>query len=173
LGHAGTTDQPYQYVGALGYYQDDNGLQLLTNRYYDPNAGRFTTVDPIGYNGGYNLYAYVDGNPVEGIDPSGECWICDLAKQVWEIVKTVVPYGIPDPAGTLMSTYDPKMGLSVLIAQVAKDKAYVDYLQGLPDSDEERIQQLLISAEARWERDQATLTRVGQRINEETKKHKK
>jgi len=57
-------------VGALGYYQDDSGLQLLTHRYYDPNTGRFTTVNPIDYNGGYNLYAYVDGNPVDGVDPN-------------------------------------------------------------------------------------------------------
>ncbi len=44
---------------------------MLTHRYYDPTEGRFLTRDPIGYAGGQNLYAYVNGNPVNVVDPSG------------------------------------------------------------------------------------------------------
>jgi len=40
-------------------------------RYYDANLGRFISEDPIGHNGGLNLYAYVGGNPVMLVDPSG------------------------------------------------------------------------------------------------------
>jgi len=72
----GSIDQPYQYVGQLGYYthhqEPDFGLLQLGVRFYDAEVGRFTQRDPIGYRGGWNVYAYVGGNPVFFVDPSGE-----------------------------------------------------------------------------------------------------
>jgi uncharacterized protein RhaS with RHS repeats len=42
-------------------------------RYYDPDVGRFISEDPIGFDGGdVNLYTYVGGNPVMGVDPWGK-----------------------------------------------------------------------------------------------------
>ena len=38
--------------------------------YYDPHAGRFTTQDPIGLSGGWNLYQYAP-NPTGWVDPPG------------------------------------------------------------------------------------------------------
>ena len=43
----------------------------LTHRYYDPGAGKFINRDPIGYEGGANLYGFCGGNPVNESDPSG------------------------------------------------------------------------------------------------------
>ena len=34
-------------------------------------SARWLTRDPIGYNGGQNLYGYVSGNPVMAVDPMG------------------------------------------------------------------------------------------------------
>ncbi|MGV1099034.1 RHS repeat-associated core domain-containing protein [Thiovibrio sp. JS02] len=41
-------------------------------RYYDPQVGRFISKDPIGFAGGdVVLYGYVQNNPVNFVDPSG------------------------------------------------------------------------------------------------------
>ncbi|MEM5768882.1 MAG: RHS repeat-associated core domain-containing protein [Bacillota bacterium] len=59
-----------------GYYTDtETGLILCTHRYYDPANGRWLTRDPIGYDGGVNLYGYVGGDPVNQVDPEGEAKI--------------------------------------------------------------------------------------------------
>jgi RHS repeat-associated protein len=42
-------------------------------RYYDPNIGRFTSTDPIGFTGGNNHYAFVKNNPLLLRDPKGTC----------------------------------------------------------------------------------------------------
>lgn len=47
------------------------GLYFYRARYYDAEVGRFTTKDPIGFEGGMNLYNYVEGNPVIWTDPYG------------------------------------------------------------------------------------------------------
>ncbi|MCA7996837.1 RHS repeat-associated core domain-containing protein [Burkholderia metallica] len=40
------------------------------HRYYDPNAGRFISKDPIGLARGINFYQYAP-NPIEWVDPFG------------------------------------------------------------------------------------------------------
>jgi len=46
-------------------------LVFLRARYYKPGIGRFISRDPIGYNGGLNLYLYCVNDPVNSTDPSG------------------------------------------------------------------------------------------------------
>ncbi|GIV17615.1 MAG: hypothetical protein KatS3mg022_3050 [Armatimonadota bacterium] len=47
------------------------GILLLTHRYLDPTTGRFLTRDPIGIEGGINLYAYCRNRVVMLNDRSG------------------------------------------------------------------------------------------------------
>jgi len=66
---------PFRYRGY--YYDVETGLYYLKTRYYDPETGRFITIDGISYLdpesiNGLNLYAYCANNPVMAVDPNGE-----------------------------------------------------------------------------------------------------
>jgi RHS repeat-associated protein len=60
--------QPLRFQGQ--YFDAQTGLHYNQHRYYDPDAGRFVTQDPVGLNGGINLYRYAL-NPMRWIDPLG------------------------------------------------------------------------------------------------------
>jgi len=50
------------------YHDAETGLYYNWNRYYDPEVGQYTSSDPIGIDGGLNVFAYVGGNPVGFVD---------------------------------------------------------------------------------------------------------
>jgi RHS repeat-associated protein len=66
-----TVSNPFNYVGQFGVADDGNGLYYMRNRYYDPGMGRFVSEDPIGLNGGFDLYVYARNNPINRRDPFG------------------------------------------------------------------------------------------------------
>jgi RHS repeat-associated protein len=53
------------------YYDPETGLHYNYFRYYNPQTGRYITPDPIGLEGGVNLFSYVVNNPMNLIDPFG------------------------------------------------------------------------------------------------------
>jgi RHS repeat-associated protein len=65
----GTTTTDYRYANLL--YHTDSGLNLSATRPQDGVTGRWLGRDPTREAGGVNLYAYVGGNPINGIDPRG------------------------------------------------------------------------------------------------------
>jgi len=69
----GTSQTSYAYTGEN---RDANGLTYLRARYYTPTDGRFTSRDtwPGDYNRplSLNRWNYVEGNPVNRTDPSGQ-----------------------------------------------------------------------------------------------------
>jgi len=50
---------------------ETSGLYYYRARHYSPAWGRFLQVDPIGYSGGVILYAYVNNDPLNLVDPTG------------------------------------------------------------------------------------------------------
>jgi RHS repeat-associated protein len=70
------------------------GLDYYNARYYDPQAGQFTSADTVlpgkGYDpAGLDRYAYVEDNPVTKQDVDGHCWPwCTMA--IGAVVGAVV-----------------------------------------------------------------------------------
>lgn len=67
-GSAGDADTPIGFAGQ--YYDEETGLYYNRYRYYDPEACRFVSRDPIELRGGINVYSY-EVNPLSWIDPLG------------------------------------------------------------------------------------------------------
>jgi len=66
--------QPFGFAGGL--YDPQTGLVRFGVRDYDPETGRWTAKDPIGFDGGdTNLYGYVVNDPVNLFDPLGTDWV--------------------------------------------------------------------------------------------------
>ena len=74
---AGTKPGPAtSSIGFTGHVNDpETDLVYMQQRYYDPIAGRFLSVDPVvtdvNTGAGFGLYTYVNNNPYGSIDPDG------------------------------------------------------------------------------------------------------
>lgn len=67
--------QPFGFAGGL--YDQDTKMVKFGARDYDPEAGRWASKDPILFTAAdTNLYGYTFNDPVNLIDPSGNCPWC-------------------------------------------------------------------------------------------------
>ena len=81
-------------IGFTGHVNDaDTGLVYMQQRYYEPVAGRFLSVDPVTTDASsgshFNRYAYVNNNPYRYTDPTGE--LPEVVEKLNEMVTG--PYG--------------------------------------------------------------------------------
>ena len=61
-----------------GLYDPDTGLVEFGCRWYDAETGRWISKDPILLEGGWNVYAFCDNDPVNRTDPTGLwAWVDD------------------------------------------------------------------------------------------------
>ena len=81
-GSSGTNATPFAWLGGLGVMRTGGPpssaaafttLYLTRHRLYSPVLRRFLSADPLGVDGGLNLYAYANGDPLAYIDPLGLC----------------------------------------------------------------------------------------------------
>ena len=76
--HPGLTSGSYRYTAqrfdpeTAGSSAEPSGLYDYRARIYSPTLGRFLQPDPAGYVAGTNLYAYVNNDPLDNTDPSGQ-----------------------------------------------------------------------------------------------------
>jgi RHS repeat-associated protein len=73
--------QPFGFAGGL--YDQETGLVRFGARDFDPDTGRWSAPDPIGFIGGQNLYVYVGNDPINLLDPSG--LVVELCTRVADI----------------------------------------------------------------------------------------
>jgi RHS repeat-associated protein len=90
------------FTGHADDYETD--LVYMQQRYYDPTAGRFLSIDPVGPIVGdprtINRYAYAWNSPYRYNDPTGEVpldTIFDAASLVYDIGKISVGYATGNP----------------------------------------------------------------------------
>ena len=73
--------------GFTGHIKDaDTGLNYMQARYYDPNVGRFLSIDPVtfldtGNPNFFNRYTYAFNDPINVIDPTGMAGCSDTGSQ--------------------------------------------------------------------------------------------
>ena len=88
------TDAP----GYTGHYQDAaTGLTYMQQRYYDPQVGRFLSMDPVTADvktgGNFNRYWYANNNPYRFTDPDGRFGrdFDSISKEAGTYLKTPPP----------------------------------------------------------------------------------
>jgi RHS repeat-associated protein len=93
-------------IGFTGHVNDaDTGLVYMQQRYYEPLAGRFLSVDPVttDFKTGaqFNRYAYVNNNPYKFKDPDGRLLNFAFGFVTGAAIEAVAQYAVTGSVGDL------------------------------------------------------------------------
>jgi len=109
-------------IGYQGDYTDPTtGLVHMGARWYNPSTGAFTSTDtvsgtPVPSTVDGNLYAYADGNPLTGTDPTGHCTdvldvSCDTSNLDW--AERQFDEGLDETGDALISDWEEQIDLAL------------------------------------------------------------
>jgi RHS repeat-associated protein len=88
--YTASTSAPRTSLAFPGQIIDIADRHYNLYRDYDPTLGRYLQADPIGLEGGDNVYGYVGGNPLNRIDPTGEIPLALGIPLVWAGTEAVL-----------------------------------------------------------------------------------
>ena len=71
-------------------YDDETDLTYYQHRYYSASLGRFLSQDPLGTEGGLNLYAFVNNSPLNSFDFLGLYGVGDFFGAIGSAVGGVI-----------------------------------------------------------------------------------
>jgi len=71
IGQSGTHAAANVYRFSSKEIHTNSGLYYYLYRFYSPNLQRWINRDPVGEEGGLNLYEFVQNNPCDRVDPLG------------------------------------------------------------------------------------------------------
>ncbi|MBX3038548.1 MAG: hypothetical protein KF758_16680, partial [Anaerolineales bacterium] len=98
----GSVNSIYGYTGEQ---TDLTGNVYLRARYYNPTDGRFLSRDTwdgdINNPLSLNKWMYVEGNPINRIDPSGHCYIDDGTMRRWRVWENPITGPCRDNSGPI------------------------------------------------------------------------
>lgn len=124
-GHASGEDPPHGRLGFNGELAEaDTGWQMLGNGYraYSPVLMRFNSPDswsPFG-EGGVNGYAYVEGDPVNSVDPTGHSIVGTIIRRVFARLSTDPKVIKSVPVALLQNTKEGAVRLRKITPNTAK-----------------------------------------------------
>ena len=119
LRYNGVTN-PLRFAGQ--YFDAETGLHYNWHRYYAPELGRYTSMDPLGIWDGLNTYAYAGSNPVSIYDPYG-----------LYMVTGTPGGGVPNPLEALRTKFDRIVNsIDPAVMQAGKD-LLGGYITGVTD----------------------------------------
>jgi len=81
--HWGKALTPYLYTGRR--IDGFSNLYNNRNRMLNTRVGRFLSRDPIGFNGGLNLFGYAKNNPLRFLDPFGLLTKREALEHYWGV----------------------------------------------------------------------------------------
>jgi RHS repeat-associated protein len=121
--------------GYAGHVEDpESGLSYMQARYFDPDSGRFLSIDPTaaapGNVFGVGRYSYANSNPIKNFDPNGRDSFVTL--RVYAVRPNVhLPFGMGgnyDHAFVTVTNLDTR---ETVIARAGPDRNTYPNLNGL------------------------------------------